>query len=46
MSEETLAIETQGKTMHTSVTETAVLSGQMLTTGPDKNTFYIRHDSF
>ena len=46
MSEETLAIETQGKTMHTAITETATLSGRMLTTGPDKNTFYIRHNSF
>jgi hypothetical protein len=46
MTEETLAVDSQGKKANTSLTETANLNGQFITAGPDTNTFYIRHDSF
>lgn len=46
MSEETLTIDSAGSTAITGLNETAVLDGRIITTGPDTNTFYIRHDSF
>ena len=46
MNEDTLASDSQGKRANTGLTETATLSGVFETTGPDTNTFYIRHDSF
>jgi hypothetical protein len=46
MTEETLAIDSQGQEAITGLTETASLNGKFITDGPDKNTFYIRHDSF
>ena len=46
MTEETLATDSQGKQANTGLTETAKLNGQFITSGPDTNTFYIRHDSF
>jgi hypothetical protein len=46
MTEETLAVDSQGKKANTGLTETAKLNGQFITAGPDTNTFYIRHDSF
>jgi hypothetical protein len=46
MTEETLTIDSVGSTAVTGLNETAVLDGKIVTTGPDTNTFYIRHDSF
>lgn len=46
MSEETLTADSVGSTAITGLSETAVLNGKFITAGPDKNTFYIRHDSF
>jgi hypothetical protein len=46
MSEETLSIDSQGQEAIIGLTETANLNGKFITEGPDKNTFYIRHDSF
>lgn len=46
MSEATLAVDSQGQEAITGLTETASLNGKFITDGPDKNTFYIRHDSF
>jgi hypothetical protein len=46
MSEETLTSEAHGLQMVTGLNETLPLNGTILTNGPDKNTFFIRHDSF
>ena len=46
MTEETLTTDSLGSTAATGLSETAKLDGQIITTGPDTNTFYIRHDSF
>lgn len=46
MTEATLATDSQNKQATTGLTETATLSGKIITMGPDTNTFYIRHDSF
>jgi len=46
MTEETLALDSQGQGAIAGLTSTATLNGQLITEGPDKNTFYIRHDSF
>lgn len=46
MTEDTLAVDSQGKILNIGLTETAILNGHTITTGPDANTFYIRHDSF
>jgi hypothetical protein len=46
MSEKTLADESHGQHMITSLGETLLLSGVIITQGPDTNTFFIRHDSF
>jgi hypothetical protein len=46
MTEETLATDTTGHVAITGLSETAVLDGRLMTSGPDANTFYIRHDSF
>jgi hypothetical protein len=46
MTEETLTTDSNGNTAITGLTETAALDGRLITSGPNKNTFYIRHDSF
>lgn len=46
MTEETLQNESNGKHMNIGLNETAKLSGDIVTFGPDTNTFFIRHDSF
>ncbi|CAB4241541.1 hypothetical protein UFOVP71_79 [uncultured Caudovirales phage] len=46
MSEQTLAAESNNKEMITGLTETASLSGRVITSGPLTNMFFIRHDSF
>jgi len=46
MTEETLSADTEGLVAYTGLNETAALDGTFITTGPNKNTFYIRHDSF
>lgn len=46
MTELTLATDSQGKNANIGLTETANLNGKFITSGPDTNTFYIRHDSF
>lgn len=46
MSEETLTTDSVGHTATTGLSETATLDGKLITSGPDTNTFYIRHDSF
>lgn len=46
MTEETLAVDSQEQEAITGLNETAVLNGKFITDGPDKNTFYIRHNSF
>jgi hypothetical protein len=46
MTEETLTADSVGNTAITGLNETATLDGKLITTGPDTNTFYIRHDSF
>jgi hypothetical protein len=46
MTEETLTTDSLGSTAAIDLNETAQLNGQIITAGPDTNTFYIRHDSF
>ena len=46
MTEETLQNESNGKYMNIGLGETAQLSGDIITFGPDTNTFFIRHESF
>jgi hypothetical protein len=46
MTEETLAIESDGRSLATGLNETYPTGGKIVTTGPDTNTFFIRHDSF
>ena len=46
MTEETLSNESNGKQMITGLGETAQLPSVIITSGPDTNTFFIRHDSF
>jgi len=46
MSEDTLSEESNNKEMEIGLAETATLTGRVLTSGPLKNTFFIRHDSF
>ena len=46
MTEQTLANESNGQKMSTGLHETLALPGKIITSGPDANTFFIRHDSF
>lgn len=46
MTEETLASESNGRRLATGLNETYPTGGKIITTGPDTNTFFIRHDSF
>ncbi len=45
MTEQTLLAEAEGISMNTGLQETAQLDGQIHTSGPRANTFFIRHDS-
>ncbi len=45
MSEETLLKEAHGAVMTIGLNETANLEPRIITTGPDTNTFFIRHES-
>lgn len=46
MTEATLATDSDSSVAITGLSETAKLDGKIITSGPDTNTFYIRHDSF
>jgi len=46
MTEETLTVEANGQYMTTGLSESITLPGQIITTGPDTNTFFILHESF
>jgi hypothetical protein len=46
MTEETLTNEASGQYMTVGLGESVLLPGQIITSGPDTNTFFIRHDSF
>lgn len=46
MTEETLALESHGRKLETGLTETYPVGNKIITSGPDTNTFFIRHDSF
>ena len=46
MTEETLANESAGRVLTTGLTETYPVGDKIITSGPDTNTFFIRHDSF
>lgn len=46
MTEESLANESHKKLMLTNLGESIALSGEIITSGPETNTFYIRYDSF
>lgn len=46
MTEATLAEESNGRRLTTGLSETYTLAGNIITSGPDTNTFFIRHDSF
>lgn len=46
MSEDTLAVDSLGKVLNIGLSETAMLDGRTITTGPNANTFYIQHVSF
>lgn len=46
MTEETLANESNGRKLATGLSETYTVGDTIITSGPDTNTFFIRHDSF
>lgn len=46
MTEETLAKESDGSKMNINLSETLPLVPNVVTSGSDTNTFFIRHDSF
>jgi len=46
MTEDTLSKESHGRRLATGLTETYKDMQTVVTTGPDTNTFFIRHDSF
>ena len=46
MTEETLANESAGRVLATGLNETYPVGDKIVTSGPDTNTFFIRHDSF
>ena len=46
MSEDSLSKEFNNVALELGLEETANIDGQVLTQGPDTNTFFIRHDSF
>lgn len=46
MTEQTLADESEGLKMTVGLGESIALPGTIITSGPDTNTFFIRHDSF
>jgi hypothetical protein len=46
MTEESLAKEFENLMLETGMEETATLDGNIITNGPNTNTFFIRHNSF
>lgn len=46
MTEESLSLEAENTNMIIKLGETVPLFGQIITSGPGTNTFFIRHDSF
>jgi hypothetical protein len=46
MTEETLTVEANEQYMTVGLTETVTLPGRAITSGPETNTFFIRHETF
>ena len=46
MTEDTLSVEANEQYMNVGLSETVDLPGRVITTGPETNTFFIRHETF